>query len=200
MQVRSMAVLAALVGLVGCAIPEAPGPDHGGGPASASIERRAEPPGARPPTRTAPESRGMYRLDFTLTMSDPGSAPTSSEYTLSLEEHSPGEIRQGRNVALVAPGRAPAAAASGGSPGPSTATMRQDVGFLLRCNFMMVGDALTLHTDAEMSSMDEVAGINKVMLKGDALVNPGKATLVSSSEDPVTHRRYQLSVTATKLR
>lgn len=196
---RSMALLAAVAGLVGCSIPEAHGPEHGGGPASsASIERRAEPPGGRSPTRAAPESRGMYRLDFTLTMTDPGSAPTSSEYMVSLEEHSPGEIRLGRNVALAAPNRAPAA--SGGPPGPPPATMRQDVGFLLRCSFVVVGDALTLHTDAEMSSMDEVAGINKVILKGDALVNPGKATLVSSSEDPITHRRYQLMVSATRLR
>ncbi|MEJ7730597.1 MAG: hypothetical protein WKG00_15425 [Polyangiaceae bacterium] len=42
--------------------------------------------------------------------------------------------------------------------------------------------------------------MRKVVLRGDVLLEGDQETLVSSSEDPYTHRRYQLSVKATPLR
>ena len=56
-----------------------------------------------------------------------------------------------------------------------------------------------------MSSVDEAGAagpvaIHKLSTSGDALVAPGKPALISSIEDPTGHKRYQLTVTATKLR
>ena len=52
----------------------------------------------------------------------------------------------------------------------------------------------------EMSSSEEAAGIHKLTAVTDAFVAPGKPTLVASLDDPASHKRYQVSVTATKVR
>jgi|HubBroStandDraft_6_1064221.scaffolds.fasta_scaffold1467246_1 hydrogenase maturation factor len=124
----------------------------------------------------------VYQLDFALS---PGGA-----YTLLLEEDRGGDIRVGANIPLS-----------------TTVPMspRQDVGLNLHCNFATIGDDLVVHTGLEMSFVDEQqttapAAIHKISSNGDALVSPGKPTLISSIEDPMSHKRYQLTVTATKLR
>ena len=40
----------------------------------------------------------------------------------------------------------------------------------------------------------------KVSMRGSSVVSPGKPALLASAEDPTTHRRFEVTVTATKLR
>jgi hypothetical protein len=142
------------------------------------------------------ESHHVYRLDFVLTTADVGQPATSSSYTLNLEERQSGEVRMGRNVALS----------------PSSA--RIDVGLKIWCSYRFEGADLVLREQTEISALDEpgpstgvrdvppAAGpstIHKVSSSSEAWVVPGTPTLVASMDEPGTHKRYQVTVTATKL-
>jgi hypothetical protein len=107
---------------------------------------------------------------------------------MNLEENRRGQIATGSNVPLMP---------SGGS--------RVDVGMKVKAMFYSVGDDILIESDAELSSAESGAPgqpstIHKVSATGEALVSPGKPTLVASAEDPQGHSHYQLIVTATKLR
>lgn len=133
-----------------------------------------------------PDQTHVYRLDFTVVESDGGKAPTSTSYTLNLEERHSGEIKVGSNVAL-----------SGPTPG---ATMRADVGLRLRASFTTVGDDLLVDDDIEVSATQGSQTFRKMAATGNALIAPGKPALVASVEDPIGHKRYQVTVRATRLR
>jgi hypothetical protein len=107
---------------------------------------------------------------------------------MSLEERHRGEITTGTNVAL---------SPSGGS--------RIDVGMKVKAMYNTVGDDILLESSAELSSAEsgqpgQPSTIHKISANGEALVTPGKPTLVASADDPQGHSNYQLMVTATKLR
>jgi hypothetical protein len=128
-----------------------------------------------------PEAGHVYRLDFVVSSSDASKPVSHSSYTMNLEEDRPGELHLGTNVAL-------------------SSQARMDVGLKIHCSYAMVGDDLLLHNATEMSSFDEPPTVRKIATSGDALLAPGKLALVNSLEDPVNHRRYEIEVTATKLR
>jgi hypothetical protein len=109
-----------------------------------------------------------------------------STYTLNLEEERGGDLHIGTNVPL--------------SPnGP-----RQDIGLAFHGSVTPVGEDLLLHNTVELSATEEASAggtsVRKVVASGDAVISPGKPALVNSLEDPTTHRRFQVTVSATKLR
>ena len=212
LSVRPLALALVTAGLFACSRPESPSPD-----APSTTVAVARSPSETVASAHAPEARSMLRLDYTLTTTDPGKAPTTAEYMVNVEENHPGEVHLGRNIQLQTRpvGAPPSAAPAAHGPGPLPSASgrpamgmgfapRMDVGVLLRCTYQMSGDDFVVHTSFEMSDViDEtapVASIAKVTLKGDAPVKAGQSIVVSTSEDPNTHRRYQLAVKATRLR
>jgi len=140
---------------------------------------------------SAPRTHHVYRLDYALTVTEPGRAAVTDTYTLNVEEGSSGEVRAGANIPL--------------GSSSSLTSPRQDVGILLRCQANREGSDLLLHDTAELSSPEPRAddgprAIHKITSSGDVVVTPGKTALVASIEEPVSHARYELTVTATKLR
>lgn len=81
---------------------------------------------------------------------------------------------------------------------PSIASARQDVGIKVAASFRMAGDDVDLEVSAEMSAFDPPTTIRKLVAKGNSLASAGKSALVTTIEDD--HRKYQLTVTPTKLR
>lgn len=134
----------------------------------------------------AEEPRHVYRLDFTVAENEPGKAASSTAYALNLGEHSTGEIKMATNIALAGPARG--------------STMRADVGLVLRASFAVSGDDLLVDDEVEISSPKDAQTFRKMSAKGNALVVPGQPAMVASVEDPVGHRHYQVTLTATKLR
>lgn len=134
-----------------------------------------------PAVAHAPSAHHVYRLDFVVTSGDPGKASAPSKYTVNVEEDRHAEIHVGANVPLGA------------------GNVRQDVGLRLHCQLSAVGDDLLLHNDTELSTADDLPAIHKITARGDAIVSPGKPALVASLEEPLSHRRYEVTVTATKL-
>ncbi|HSQ67839.1 MAG TPA: hypothetical protein VLM85_31730 [Polyangiaceae bacterium] len=138
-----------------------------------------------PRAAARPPDRPVYRLDFVLAASDVAGATRNTAFTLNLEEGEHGDVLVGRNVSL-APAGTPAA-------GP-----RQDVGLKLVASYFMRGDALLLVVSSELSALEAPSDVRKLVARGEALAEPGKATVVTSLDDD--HKRYQLTVTPTKLR
>jgi hypothetical protein len=147
-------------------------------PATAPVGPRAE--------------RHVYRFDFVLTTSDGSGPPSSTAFTLNLQEHDKGEMHVGRNVPL-----APPSAAAPGS-GPPVSSTRQDVGIKVAAQFQAAGDDALLDVTVEMSSFEPPSAIRKMVAKGNAVASLGKPAVVTTLEDG--GKRYQLSVTPTKLR
>ena len=132
------------------------------------------------------DAHHVYRLDFVIAENDAGKAAGATTCTLNLEERRTGEIKLGANVALA-----------GTSHGT---TMRADVGLTLRATIAPVGEDLLLEEDIEITAATDSQSFRKMSAKGNALIAQGKPALVTSVEDPVSHRHYQVTVTATKLR
>jgi hypothetical protein len=146
------------------------------------------------PAKAPHNAHHVYRLDYLVTVREPDKAPVTSPYTMNVEDGSTGSVHAGANIPLVT-----------GSSSAGTASPRQDVGLLLRCHLTQVGSDLVLHNDAEISGTEERAdpgprAIRKITANDDAVASPGKPTLVASLEEPVSHARYEVTVTATKLR
>jgi hypothetical protein len=135
---------------------------------------------APPSVASAPLAHHVYRLDFVVTTAEASKASTPSKYTINIEENQHAELRVGANIPL--------------------GNVRTDVGLKLRCQVSSMGDDLLVHNDTELSAVEDLPAIHKVSASGDAVVSPGKPTLVASLEEPVSHRRYEVTVTATKLR
>lgn len=178
----SLAIALALSGaLSGCAahpLSTPPPLSSASAPASHADAKRSEP-------------GHIYRLDFVVSSNnapDPNGAPGNGAFTMNLEERHRGEIMTGSNVALTPNGGA-----------------RIDVGMKVKADYYMVGDDILLESNAELSAAEsgqpgQPSTIHKVSASGEALVTPGRPTLVASADDPQGHSSYRLMVTATKLR
>jgi hypothetical protein len=171
---------------------------------SVSAAGCAPKPEACPPVTSAGTSqrlpgaadRPIHRFDFVLTANDGTAAPSSTAFTMTLQEGEKGEAVVGRNVSLTPatpPGSPPAA------PGP-----RQDVGAKVAAFYRTSGDDVVLEVSTEMSSLEPPTSIRKTVSKGNVLASPGKPAVVASVDDDAGgaggKRRVQLTVTATKLR
>ncbi len=128
-----------------------------------------------------PQERHVYRVDFVVVANEPGKAAQSSAYTLNLEDFDNGEIHLGSNIQL--------------SP-----QARQDVGLKIKASLQPRGDDLLLRDAVELSGVEESQTIHKITTTGDAYLHAGQQTLVASLEDPLSHKRYQVSASATRLR
>ena len=146
--------------------------------------------------RPRERDRHVYRFDFVLTSNEGAAAPSSTSFTLNLEDGQKGELLVGKNVPISP---APAAAPPGAPAGMGGfAAPRQDVGTKVLASFRSQGDDVLLEVSLEMSAFDPPSTIRKVVARGNALAAVGKPALVTTLEDD--HKRYQLSVTSTKLR
>lgn len=69
---------------------------------------------------------------------------------------------------------------------------------MIRCMARASGNDLLLHTTTELSAAEEQGAIRKLVANSDVLAAPGALAQVASLEDPTSHKRYQITVTATK--
>ena len=140
--------------------------------------------------------RHVYRFDFVLTTIEGNGSPSNTSFTLNLQDGERGEMVVGKNVALYT---APPAAGPTAAAGPAfVGSPRQDVGMKVLAVFRTQGDDVLLDVNVELSTFDPPSTIRKVVARGNALASPGKPAIVTTLDDD--HKRYQLTVTPTKLR
>ena len=83
----------------------------------------------------AADDKPVYRLDFELTTTEPGKAPTTTTFSLNLAEDRHGEATLGDNIALPS----------------GTATTRQNIGMRVDATFVTRGPALLLDVETELT-------------------------------------------------
>lgn len=138
-----------------------------------------------------PMSSGhVYKLEFALTSKEGATNGPPTSFAITVEENRSGEVMIGKNVSL---GTTTAA------PNAPIVHARQDVGLKVKTHVRSSGgDDLFLDVSLEMSAQEANGAIRKIVVQGNALASPGKATQIVVLDDDKKH--YELSVTPTKLR
>lgn len=125
------------------------------------------------------------RFDFALSATEGAAAPATTSFALTLQEGERGELLVGKNVAVA-------------TGGPGNASVRQDVGTRIHAQFHRVDEDVVLELSVELSAQEAGGTIRKIVFKGNGYPAMGKATPVMNVEED--KRRYQLTVTPTKVR
>jgi hypothetical protein len=162
-------------------------------------KKSAEGQGERATTRIESISNSLssYRLEFTLTeFNDTGKKINSRTYSVVSQVGPRNKLRVG--------GRVPVA--TGTSPG-SLMFQYLDVGMNIDCSVQEQDGFLLLNSTVEASSAapqrDEQTHqpvIRQMRSEVRSVLTPGKPTMISSMDDPTSKERFQLDVTATKLK
>jgi hypothetical protein len=135
-----------------------------------------------------------YRIEFNVREIEDGKRLNSRNYVMVVEEGSYASFRVGNRVPIV-----------GGEKGPQYL----DVGMNIDCRPRQRGDGVSL--DIRVESLSVVAqeqpptAIPNPLLRQQRsniapVVALGKPTVVASMDDVVSNRRYEIEVTATKVK
>jgi len=135
-----------------------------------------------------------YRIELNVREIEDGKRLNSRNYMMVVEDGGFGMIRVGNRVPIV---------------GGEKRLQYNDVGMNIDCHPRGRGDSVALDISLESSSVvaqeqPPAATTNPVFRqqRGNitSVVTPGKPTLVASMDDVVTNRRYEIEVTATKVK
>jgi hypothetical protein len=157
-------------------------------PASAQQEKGKE------AATTEQKPVAAYRIEITVREIEDGKRLNSRNYMMVVEDGSWGRIRVGSRVPIV-----------GGEKGLTY----NDVGMNIDCRPRGREDSVALDFSLESSGVvaqeqPRAADTNPVIRQQrsnlTSVVTPGKPTLIATMDDVVTNRRYEIEVTATKVK
>jgi hypothetical protein len=145
-----------------------------------------------------PKSLNVYRMDFLFTELEDGQKNNSRSYSLVAREGILNKLRAGVRVPIAS----------------NTGSIFQylDVGMNIDCRVEEREGSLVLNAIADSSSFSlpgepkapsSVADqpvIRQMRSEINTVISLGKMTLISSMDDPSSKRRFQLEVTATKMK
>jgi len=139
-------------------------------------------PAATPPAAT------IYRFEVSITgiEQDPKAAPAT--YTLTLQENTTGLVSTGANIAMTSGQNA----------------TRQNVGLDIKMSYTLRNGVVVLSGDLEMSAVEATQtngapNIHRVRAENVIPITGTSPTLFTSVYDVVSHRRYEVNVSAKKL-
>ena len=135
----------------------------------------------------------LYRVDLNLLESSDGKKVGIHSYSMVVTDRDSGSIRMGSNL--------PFSAAAG-------SVTRHDVGTFINCNVNEQEGVILLRTSFEVSELTSAAAsdpklgpvTHKLSFATTSVTTSGKPATVGAAEDQVSKRRYQLDVTATRLK
>jgi hypothetical protein len=145
-------------------------------------------------TTTEQKSGVAYRIELNIREIEDGKRLNSRNYMMMVEDGSYARIRVGNRIPIV-----------GGEKG----LQYNDVGMNIDCRPREQGDGVSLEIHVESSSVvaqeqPPAATTNPVLRQQRSIITPivtlGKPTLVASMDDVITNRRYEIEVTATKVK
>jgi hypothetical protein len=134
-----------------------------------------------------------YRIEFNVREIEDGKRLNSRNYMMLVEDGSRGMIRVGNKVPIVV---------------AEKQVQYNDVGMNIDCHPRGREDSVVLDISLESTSVAQeqppAFTSNPVIRqqRGNitSVVTPGKPTLVATMDDVVTNRRYEIEVTATKVK
>ena len=170
--------------------------------ASAARAQVAKETPSSEPTAALPPA--VYRVEYVMREIEKGKPVNARTYVLMAHSDLKGKaeraaLRVGSRVPLKSPAEGPAAPAS---------YQYYDVGMNIDCTLWDTDKGLIVHTNlemnsianSEMSSTPSTPVIRRLHLEDDTLVVPGKSAVVGSIDDVTADRRYEVEVTATKVK
>ena len=136
-----------------------------------------------------PKPVSVYRVDFAIHESENGQRVNTRSYTQLMEEDSFSRVRAGARVPITT----------------GQGMQYMDVGVRLDCKLAEREGSLQMELTLEITSFArEEAQANPLLRNIGSEVRtavlPGKPTVVTSIDDTASKRRYELEVTATKIK
>jgi len=160
-------------------------------------QKSAEKPVEKP---AGPISLNTYRLDFLLSELEDGKKINSRNYSVVPRQGILNKLRVGARVPISTTG-----------PGAISQVQYLDVGISIDCRIEERDGYVVLDAIVDSSSFalpQEQTGrsvggqpvIQNMRSQVNTVLTPGKPTVISSMDDPSSKRRYQIEVTATKVK
>lgn len=149
----------------------------------------------------------VYKVEFLIHDESDAASKAGRRYTILVEGNERGQFRVGQKVPYITGSFQP-----GASVNPMVATQYNyaDVGVNIDCRVNELDGRIRLRSSLELSSIlprDKNASpappspsIGQLKVDVNALVDPGKPTVVASIDDPVTSRHFDVAATVTKVR
>jgi|SRR5215469_1165733 len=145
----------------------------------------------------APKPAGAYRVQFVFSEMQDGKTVNSRSYEMLAQAGQLNKIRAGARMPVSSPGGAN--------------FQYLDIGMNIDCRVEDRDGGIGLNITADSSSFTFPETDKAIYAPGqpivqqfrsqvDTVVSPGKPTLVSSMDDPSSKRRFQLEVTASRVR
>ncbi len=154
----------------------------------------AQEPANKPPeTPRAPEITAAYRLDYVIAELENGKKVNTRTYTLMIDESGEASTRMGMRGPVQ------------GEKGPTYIDIGLRIDAKLRPR---TGDVLWLSTRFEVSSLADqssyVSGaappLRNVEFSTATTLTPGKSVVLSAGDELTSQKRFELSVTVSKIR
>jgi hypothetical protein len=152
---------------------------------------------------------GIYKVEFNIHDGSDAAAKTGRRYTIMIEGNEKGVFRVGQKVPYATGSFQPGVGSTGVTPLVSTQFNYAEVGVNIDCRInefngkVRVKAILDLSTvvqhDKSIGQVPPMPIIGQLRIEVNALVNPGKPTLVASVDDPVTLRKFDVEATVTKV-
>ena len=141
---------------------------------------------------------GAYHLEFVITELDEGKKVNSRTYSLLAQQGILNKLRAGVRVPI---------ATGTGSNSLPTQFQYIDVGVSIDCTVQERGGTVLMSSTIDVSSMTQQHEeqthqpvIRQMKSEMRTILSPGKPTVISYMDDPTGKGRFQLEVTATKIK
>jgi hypothetical protein len=154
---------------------------------------------------TAASPAAVYRVEYVVREIEKGKPVNARTYVLMAHSDLKGKAER---AALRVGSRVPIATSTPKSDGAPAQYTYYDVGMNIDCTLLDTDKGLIVHTNlemnsianSEMSSTPSTPVIRRLHLEDDTLIVPGKSAVVGSIDDVTADRRYEVEVTATKVK
>jgi hypothetical protein len=159
----------------------------------------------KPSGEAAVSPIAVYRMEYTVREIEKGKPVNTRGYVLMTRAGRGPQDSAGFHVGS----RVPIVTASSPKPeGASTPVQYEEIGMNIQCWVKEGDQGLSVHTtlqlksiaNPEMASTPSTLVIQQFHLEDDTLVTPGKPGLVGSIDDVTTDRRYEVELTASKVK
>lgn len=163
--------------------------------------RRSAPQGSNPAAASTLPAE-FYRLDFAIREMEESKDVDTRHYSLFVQA---GALEQ---TTMTAGSEVPYPSSASSNPQGTVKNISyRSVGVSIYCTVSLKEGESNLRLFMTLNISDalppekgtDLTAFRKVTLKAQALLTPGKPTLVGSVEDPASRHRFQVDVTATKL-
>jgi hypothetical protein len=142
-----------------------------------------------------PRPKGDYKVEFTLTELQDGQRSNLRSYTMTLHSFFVSQVRSGSRVPISYGGTKGFEYLDVGHNIDCRVVSERDDGYIVLANTVEVSSILPGRSSDSSNPV-----LRQLRAQTQSEVQLGKRTLISSLDDPLSTRRFQIEVTATKLR